>query len=103
MKKMAAVAAMAAVTVAGTVFAAESITVSRTTHGDGTRVQAVEKVSVHGGTLRVERNELVVAGGGKGNKRLICKEEAGRYGKIAIREIAADGRKAQVEGVYMRY
>lgn len=102
MKKVMMIAAVIALA-AGTAFGAESTTQSKTFHGTGTVVSASEKVSVDGQIRRMERAEEVTAGPGKGLKRWIYAEEAGRNGKMAIREVAADGRKAEAEGIYQRY
>lgn len=97
------VMAAVAVAMAGTAFAAESISRTKTIYTNGTMVQAEEKVSVDGDLRRTERIEQVMAGPGKGNKRLSYTEESGRFGKIAIKETSTDGRVAMAEGLYLRY
>jgi len=102
MKKVIVMAAVV-VAMASTAFAGKSITISETLHAGGTKVQTEERVAVDGSTRRTERIEQVMAGPGKGNRRLSYIEESGRFGKIAIRETSADGRAAMAEGLYQRY
>lgn len=102
MKKKMIMAAVVVAMAAGTALAAESLTESVTFSG-GTKVESKERVVTNGQLRRIERMEEVTAGPGKGLKRLICAEEAGRNGKIIILEKAANGRMAKAEGLYQRY